>query len=93
MQKAGRKLLAEVEREGRHAVVEMHSPGPRPSPLLLLQQQQQQQQQNGLGPAAPAAAAAAEPQDSQAVPSSLLRSGEFLGRRVERAGVWGWSHG
>jgi hypothetical protein len=60
MLRAGKKLLVEVEQEGRRAIAELQAG----------QQQQQQQQEWGL-PAAPA-----EPQDSQALPSSLLRSGE-----------------
>ncbi len=56
MLRAGKKLLVEVEQEGRRAIAELQSG--------------QQQQEWGL-PAAPA-----EPQDSQALPSSLLRSGE-----------------
>ncbi|GAB4819742.1 hypothetical protein N2152v2_006788 [Parachlorella kessleri] len=63
MLRAGKKLLVELEPEGRRAVADLHA--------AAGQQQQQQGAELGGLPAA-----AAEPQDSQAVPSSLLRSGE-----------------
>ena len=66
MLRAGKKLLVEIEPEGRRAVAELRG-GAEPGggggggPLAGLQTY---------------AAAAGEPQDSQALPSSLLRSGE-----------------
>ena len=76
MLRAGKKLLVELEPEGRRAVADLQAASG--------QHQQQQGELGGL-PAAPA-----EPQDGQAVPSSLLRGGE--GKRGWGGGMvrWGW---